>query len=344
MVNSGVVNRQWLLARRPDGAVEQTDFRYHEASIPLLHEGDVLVRTLYFGYDASQRLWMTEDGGYMTAIHLGEPMKTIGIGQVIDSRDPRYTIGAWVEGLMAWEDYSIVRADTPIPLRTLRLGDYPETWNLSALGTAGLAAYFGLTDLLEINGSDVVVVSAASGATGSMAGGISKALGAKKVIGIASGSDKCRWLVEKAGFDAAIDYRKESVADALDIHCPAGVTAYFDNVGGETLDSLFLKMAPQGRVLISGAISSGYGSLKVRGPENFMEICTKMLTVKGLHLMHYRDRMIEGVERLTRLLKEKEVHVEEDIHFGFDRAPELLTTLYTGKRPGKLILKVSDPL
>ncbi|MGB4059521.1 MAG: NADP-dependent oxidoreductase [Burkholderiaceae bacterium] len=342
-MNAPAINRQWLLAHRPTGAVKPEDFRYQEAAVPTPAPGEVLVRTLYFGYDASQRIWLTEDGGYMPPVQEGEPMRTMGIGQVVASLDPAYAVGDLVEGFMSWQDFVLVRSDGPMPLRVLPQADFPLQWHLGVFGVGGLTAYFGVTDVLKIQPQDTVVISAATGATGSLAGGICKALGARQVIGIAGGADKCRWLVEKAGYDHAIDYKSEDIGQRLQALCPQGVDAYFDNVGGDMLDTLLLHMAPQGRVLICGAMSSGYTSTKLQGPSNYMRICTHMLTVKGILLFFYRDRLTEGAEQLAKWVSQGRLHVEEHVVEGFEHAPQLLPTLFSGKRPGKLILHVADP-
>ncbi|MFC8435561.1 NADP-dependent oxidoreductase [Streptomyces sp. NPDC057253] len=337
------VNRQWLLARRPVGGVTTDDFRYAEADVPVPGEGDVLVRTLYFGYDASQRIWLTDDGGYMPPIQVGEPMRTMGIGQVVASRDAGYAVGDLVEGFMSWQDYALVRGDGPMPLRALPPAEYPLSWNLGVFGVGGLTAYFGVTDGLKVRPGDTVVISAATGATGHLAGGIAKALGAKRVIGIAGGPEKCRWIVEQAGYDAAIDYKNDKLDERLRELCPDGVDAYFDNVGGDMLDALLLHMAPQGRVLICGAMSSGYTDVKLQGPTNYMRICTHQLTVRGILLFFYADRLAEGAAQLGAWIREGRLWVAENIVEGFEHAPALLPTMFTGKQPGKLLLKVADP-
>jgi NADPH-dependent curcumin reductase CurA len=342
-MTTAATNRQWLLARRPSGAVKPSDFEYQEGPIPTLADGEILVRTIYFSYDASQRIWLTEDGGYMQPIQIGEAMRTVGIGQVVQSFNPEYPIDSLVEGFMAWQDYVVVRADGPMPLRILPVADYPLSWHLGVFGVAGLTAYFGVTDGLKVKPGDTVVISAASGATGSLAGSIAKAMGAKIVIGIAGGADKCQWLEEKAGYDATIDYKNDNLTERLSTLCPEGVDAYFDNVGGDMLDTLLLHMAPQGRVLICGAMSSGYTDVQLQGPKNYMRICTHMLTVQGIHLFYYNDRLQEGIEELARLVKENKLYVEENLYEGFEKAPELLPTIFSGKAPGKLVLKVSDP-
>jgi NADPH-dependent curcumin reductase CurA len=338
-----MMNRQWLLARRPQGAVEIADFSYNEGAVPELKEGDVLLRSLYFGYDASQRIWLTEDGGYMPPIQIGEPMRTMGIGQVIESKHPDYAKSDLVEGFMAWEDYVIARADGPMPLRILPEGDYPLSWNLGIFGVGGLTAYFGVTDGLKIKAGDTLVVSAATGATGSLVAGIAKALGAKAVIGIAGGPEKCQWLVENAGYDLAIDYNNDNLAERLAELCPAGVDAYFDGIGGTMLETLLEHMAPRGRVLICGAMSTGYTQVGGEAPNNFMLICTKNLTMQGILLFHYRDQFTAGAAQLARWVAEGKLHVAEDVVEGFEHAPALLPTVFSGKAPGKLLLHIADP-
>jgi NADPH-dependent curcumin reductase CurA len=344
MNQEGIRNRQWLLARRPVGDVLPDDFRYHEGSIPQLQDGDVLVRCLYFGFDASQRIYLTDHGGYMPPVQIGEAMRSMGIGQVVDSRDLNFKRGDLVEGFMSWQDYVIARTDGPMPLRVLPKANFPVTWNLGVFGVGGLTAYFGVVDGLKVKPGDTVVISAATGATGSLAGAIAKAMGAKKVIGLAGGAEKCKWIVEKAGYDAAIDYKSENLDERLKALCPEGVDAYFDNVGGNMLETLLENMVPRGRVLICGAMSSGYHSAAVPGPSNYMRICTQMLQVSGILLFFYRERFAEGVQQLATWVAQGKLHVEESLHEGFEKAPLLLPTMFAGKDPGKLLLKIADPV
>lgn len=343
-MNKGSINRRWLVARRPDGLVKAEDFAFAEGPIPALTDGTVLVRSLYFGYDAAQRLWLTEQGaGYLPPIKLGDPMLSGGIGQIVASNNPAYQVGDIVEGLMSWEDYPLVPTLGPIPLRVLPRGDYPLTWNLSLFGVNGLTAYFGVTDGLKVKSGDTVVISSAAGATGLFAGAIAKVLGAARVIGIAGGRDKCQWLVANAGYDAAIDYKGEDLAQRLKALCPNGVNGYFDNVGGQILDTVLLHMADLGRVLICGAISSGYNESKLQGPSNYMQICAHQLTFQGILLPFYKDQIGAAAATLGKWVKEGKLRVEEEIVEGFQRAPELLPTMYTVKNPGKLLLHVADP-
>ena len=338
-----MINNQWLLKRRPAGTVSRDDFDFVSGGIPELDDGDVLVRVLYCGYDASQRIWLTDDGGYMAPIQIGEPMRCMGIGQVVESRDPGYAPGDIVEGFMSWQNYAVVRGDGPMPLRILPRADYPLTWNLGVFSVGGLTAYFGVVDGLKAGPGDTVLISAATGATGSLAGGIAKAMGAKKVIGTAGGADKCRWILETGMFDAAIDYTADFDA-RLREEAPEGVTAFFDSVGGDMLDSVLLQMAPHGRILICGAMSQGYTDVRLQGPANYMRIATHNLTVRGILLFYYRDRLAEGALQMAQWVSEGKLCVAEHVVEGLKKAPDLLPTLFTGKEPGKLILKIADPV
>jgi len=339
------INRQWVVARRPVGAVKPENFALVQGPVPSLQKGKVLLRALYFGYDAAQRFWLTEQGaGYLPPINLGEPMLTGGIGQVIASDNPSYKAGDIVEGLMSWQDYPLVDPEGPIPLRVLPQADYPLTWNMSVFGVNGLTAYFGVTDGLKVKAGDTVVISSAGGATGLLAGGIARILGAAKLVGIAGGRDKCQWLVRNAGYDAAIDYKGEDLDKRLAELCPQGISCYFDNVGGAILDTVFMHMANLGRILICGAISSGYNDTKMQGPGNYMQICARQLTVQGILLPFYKDRIGEAIAALAKWVKEGRLRVHEEIVEGFERAPELLPTMYAVKNPGKLLLHVADPV
>ncbi|WP_205910223.1 NADP-dependent oxidoreductase [Rhizobium sp. FKY42] len=337
------VNRQWVLKRRPVGPVSRADFNYVEGKPPTqLDEGDVLVRALYFGFDASQRIWLTEDGGYMDPIMPGEVMKSMGIGQVVESRHPDYKPGQMVEGFMSWQDYPIMRADGPMPLRILPPADYPLSWNLGIFGVGGLTAYFGVTAGLNVTAGETVVISAATGATGNLACQIAKLKGAK-VIGIAGGAAKCRWVLENTGADHCVDYRAPDYIEQIRALAPDGVNAYFDNVGGEMLNEMIMLMAPRGRILICGAMSQGYEDTRCEGPSNYMQMVNNHLTMVGIHLFFYADQIPAAAQQLGQWTMEGKLRALENHQEGFEKAPDLLPTMFTGKDPGKLVLKIAEP-
>ena len=233
-------NRQWLLAARPDGLIKESDFRWNEAAVPPLQDGQVLIRNLAFSFDPTQRGWMSMDT-YIKAIPIGNVMLAGSVGQVVDSKRPGLARGDLVNGLLGWEDYSISDGKGLMGLQKLPAGTDPLL-ALSLLGTTGLTAYFGTISVGSVKAGETFVVSGAAGATGSVAGMIAKVKGCR-VIGIAGGRDKCEWLTKEAGFDAAIDYKNEKVGDALSKHCPGGIDVYFDNVGGDILDQALARIA-----------------------------------------------------------------------------------------------------
>jgi NADPH-dependent curcumin reductase CurA len=225
-------NRQWLLARRPEGAIKDSDFNLVETEAPIPGEGEVLVRNTMLSCDPTQRGWIAFDT-YLPAVKIGEVVRSIGAGRIVASNNSRFAVGDVVSGLTGWQDY--VAMNPKGQLRKLPPGA-PLELAMSALGLTGVAAYFGLLDVGRPVAGETVVVSGAAGATGSVVGQIGKIKGCR-VIGIAGGPEKCRWLTDEAGFDASIDYKSESVQARLKELCPKGMDIFFDNVGGDILDA-----------------------------------------------------------------------------------------------------------
>ena len=232
------MNRQWLLAAHPAGRpLRDSDFRYHEAPVPEPQEGEILVRSLYFGFDPAQKGWMENVSNYVAPMAIGDVMRGTAVGRVAASRSPGFSDGDIVCGMWGWQDYAVLEAvDDPLTLERVP-ADRPMTTALSVLGLTGVTAYFGLLDIGRPVPGDTVVISAAAGATGSTAGQIAKIAGCR-VIGIAGGRDKCDWLTRELGFDGAIDYKAEKVGARLRELCPDGVNVFFDNVGGAILDAV----------------------------------------------------------------------------------------------------------
>jgi len=347
MTNLHSGNRQWVLRRRPEGLVSVEDFELLDAAVPALTTGGALVRTLYFSFDPTQRGWLNDAPGYMPPVQIGEPMRAVGIGQIVDSNRADLKRGDLVQGLMSWQEY-FLHDDKPHDptFRSLQkiAADVPLTDRLSVFGLTGTTAYFGMVDVGAVRVGDVVVVSGAAGATGSIAGQIARIKGASKLIGIAGGADKCRWLVEKGGFDAAIDYRGEKVAKRLRELAPQGVDLFFDNVGGDILDAVLLNLAFRARVVICGGISSGYGTKMAPGPKHYMQLVFKSARMEGFLLMTYADRMGEAVGELKGWVGAGKLKYEVDVVQGFEHAPDTLRRLFEGRNFGKQLLKVADPL
>ena len=246
------VNRQWLLASRPVGMINESNFEYREAEVPSPGPGEMLVRNLYLSFDPAQRGWTLDRASYVPPVQIGEPMRAGAIGQVIESNHPDFSTGAIVQGTFGWQDYAVVGSGGPISPMPVPPG-VPLTLPLGALGITGLTAYFGLLDLGEPKEGETVVISGAAGATGSVAGQIAKLQGCR-VIGIAGGPKKCAWLTEQAGFDAAIDYKSENLDTRLRELCPSGVDVFFDNVGGSTLETVLGLIAQNARIVLCGGI------------------------------------------------------------------------------------------
>ena len=333
-------NRQWLLARRPKGPVSAEDFRWAVTAAPEPAEGEALVRTLYLSIDPTQRGWMAVDT-YMPAVRIGEPMRSIAVGEVVASRHPALRPGQIVQGLFGWQDYALARAGTPAAATPIVPGVPIET-AMSALGLTGLTAYFGLLEIGRPKKGEAVVVSAAAGATGSVVGQIARLVGCK-VIGIAGGPEKCRRLVESLGFDAAIDYRSEDVAARLRETCPAGVDVYFDNVGGAILDAALANLAMRGRVVVCGAIASYNDPAGPPGPRNYLNLIIKRGRMEGFLVMDFAPRFPEAVARLAEWLREGQLKDEVDVVDGLENAPAALARIFTGANRGKQLVRVAAP-
>jgi len=332
------INRQWRLAARPQSMVGEEHFRWVEEPAPACTaDGQVLVRTLYLSCDPTQRGWMARDT-YLPAVVIGEVMRSFGVGRVVESRHPGYAEGQLVQSQLGWQDYalldgasarlSVVPDGVPIPIA------------MSVLGITGLTAYFGLLEIGRPRAGETVVVSGAAGATGSVAGQIARLKGCR-VVGIAGGPDKCRWLVDEARFDAAIDYRNEDVAARLAELCPGGIDIYFDNVGGEILDAALARLALKGRVVLCGAIADYNRSELGPGPRNYLNLLLQRGRMEGFIILDFLDRAGDAVADLARWVEAGEIRVEVDIQEGLENAPQTLRRLFTGANRGKQLLRVS---
>jgi NADPH-dependent curcumin reductase CurA len=335
-------NRQWLLQARPHGMIKEADFRWNETSVPPLKDGQILLRNLAFSFDPTQRGWMSMDT-YMPAIPLGQTMKAGTIGQVVESRREGFAKGDLVQGLFGWEDYTVNGGEGLMGLQKLPRGTDPIL-ALSLLGTTGLTAYFGTLEVGAIKAGDTFVVSGAAGATGSVSGMIAKIKGCR-VVGIAGGREKCDWLLKEAGFDAAIDYKNENVAEALTKYCPQGINVYFDNVGGEILDHALARMAYGARVVLCGAISQ-YNNLGERnpvGPKNYFNLIMQHARMEGFLVFHFLPRYPEAIAEMSKWYAEGKLKNEVDLQKGLENAPKTIIRLFTGANVGKQLLKLSDP-
>jgi len=334
------INRQWRLARRPRGLVQETDFSWADEAVPAVGEGQLLVRNVCLSIDPTQRGWMARDT-YVPAIGIGEVIRSFGAGQVVGSRHDGFQVGQLVQGGVGWQDYLLSDGGGSLPLSILPPGaDIPLA--LSVLGLTGITAYFGLLEVGRPQPGETVVVSGAAGATGSVVGQIARIQGCR-VVGIAGGPDKCRWLTEKAGFDEAIDYKSERVDRRLRALCPEGIDLFFDNVGGEILDAALASLAMRGRVVICGAIAGYNEKVPPPGPRNYLSLLVKRGRMEGFIVLDYMDRAGEAVESLSKWLAEGKIQHEEDVQEGLENAPAALRRVFEGKNRGKQLVKIADP-
>lgn len=333
-----LTNRQIVLRRRPVGLVQPGDTELISAPAPIPAEGEALLRTTYIGLDAAVRTWLNDQPGYLPPVGIGEVIRAAGVGEVVESRCPAYQVGDIVTTLTGFGEYSIIRDDifsTPIP------GESDQRAIMSVYGSGGATAYFGMKEVGRPQPGDTVVVSAAAGATGSIAGQIARIAGAR-VIGIAGGPEKCRAVVEDFGFDACIDYKNDDLRAALKQHCPKGVNVYYDNVGGEILDAVLGRLAPKARVVLCGVISS-YLTGEHPGPANYVNLLAKSASMQGFNALEMWDRFDEAFADLRRWGAEGLLVHRETVFDGLESCVDALNGLFTGANIGKMLVKVSEP-
>ena len=333
-----VVNHQFQLAARPVGLPKPSDWRYTEEPVPEPREDEVLVKILYISLDPAMRGWMNEGRSYIAPVGIGDVMRALAAGRVIASNHPGVAVGDHVSGVLGVQEYAVVNGNAVTKVDT-QLAPLPVY--LGTLGMPGMTAYFGLLDIGRPAEGETVVVSAAAGAVGGTVGQIAKLKGCR-VVGIAGGGEKCRYVVEELGFDTAIDYKDEDVLAALGHHCSNGIDVYFDNVGGEILDAALARLARHARVVICGAISQYNVTDGMRGPSNYMSLLVNHASMTGFVFSDYLDRVPEAVKEMAGWLAAGKLKAREDIAEGFDAFPATLLRLFTGENTGKLLLKVAD--
>jgi NADPH-dependent curcumin reductase CurA len=331
-------NRRLVLAERPTGQVDETTVRLEEVDVPEPGTGQALVHTRYLSIDPTIRTWMDDVPGYLPPIGIDEVVRSAGVGEVVTSNADQYKVGDLVFGMPGWQDY-VIADDGSGTMQPLPPGVDP-TAALSVFGTTGMTAYFGLLDVGKLNEGDTVVISGAAGATGSTVGQIARIKGAGRVVGIAGTDEKCRWLVDELGFDAAINYRSDNVARQLREACPDGIDLFFDNVGGELLDICLGQLALRGRVVLCGAIASYNARQNAVGPKNYRNLIPKRGRMEGFIILDYLARFPEGQAEMGGWVAEGKVKFAVHLVDGLEKAPDALNLLFTGGNTGKVIVKV----
>lgn len=332
-------NKQWRLKRRPVGMVEEADFEWREEPAGVPGEGEVLVRIVYLSLDPANRGWLIDRPSYLPPVGIGEVMRGLAIGVVEQSEHPGFAPGDIVQGVFGWQQYAVVsgRGLNKLP----KQGPLPLTAYLGLLGHIGFTAYFGLLDVGKPQAGETLVVSAAAGATGSIVGQIGKIHGCR-VVGLAGSEEKCRWIRDTLGFDAAINYKTEPLLKGLQQQCPQGIDIYFDNVGGDMLEAALALINQRGRVVLCGMIAQYNTPEPPPGPRNLINLLVRRARIEGFIVLDYASRFGEAAAQLGKWMAEGKLQYRVDVVRGLENAPRALNKLFDGSNQGKLIVQVSE--
>jgi NADPH-dependent curcumin reductase CurA len=328
-------NLQVLLESRPRGWPSEDNFRFVESAMPPIGDGQVLVKGLYLSLDPYMRGRMNDAPSYVKPVELGAVMCGEVAGEVVESRHPKFTVGDRVAGDLGWQQYAIcdgkgLRRLAPVS---------PLTAQLSVCGMTGITAYVGLLDLGRPEPGQTVVVSAAAGAVGGVVGQIARLKGCR-AVGIAGGPDKCRYVVEQLGFDACLDYKAGNLREQLKAAAPQGVDVYFDNVGGEILDTVLAQMNTFGRIPVCGLISQ-YNATEAYGLQGFRHILVRRLCVRGFIVSDHKDRYATARADLAQWLAEGSLRHYETVAEGLCAAPAAFIGMLRGANLGKQLVRLA---
>ncbi len=333
------MNKQLIFKKRPIGFPEADTFSLETNPIPELKDGEVLIQNHYISLDPAMRGWMNDAKSYIEPVKIDDVMRAGAIGKVVKvNNHPKFKVGDCLTGLGGVQQYSVTNgygwhkvddALAPMPMY------------LGTLGMPGMTAYFGILEVGKIKEGDIVLVSGAAGAVGSIVGQIAKLKGCT-VIGIAGGKEKCNYLVEELGFDAAIDYKSDNVASALKEKCPKGIDVYFDNVGGDILDFALTKLRRNARVVICGAISQYNNKTQIKGPSNYLSLLVNRATMQGMVVFDYADDYGKAAMEMGQWIHQGKLKSKEAVYEGIENFYDTFKRLFTGDKKGKLVLKVIE--
>lgn len=330
-------NRQWKLRARPAGVATREHFDFVTSPVPSPAAGELLVEVEYVSLDPAMRGWLNDAKSYVPPVGIGEVMRAIGVGKVIESQDPGFAAGDFVTGMTGVQAFATApaKAWTKIDPSLVPL----PRW-LGIVGMPGMTAYFGLLDVGgPVKAGETLVVSAASGAVGAVVGQIGKLHG-MRVVGIAGGGDKCRYIVDELGFDAAIDYKHDDVRKKLREACPQGIDVYFDNVGGDHLQAAIEAMRLRGRIAVCGMIAQYNAERPVPGPTNLIQIVGKRLTIRGFIVTDWMNQTPEFLAEVAPLVRSGRIKTKETVVEGIDHAVDAFIDLLRGGNIGKMVVKI----
>jgi len=330
--------RRFLLRERPTGRIGPDTFELSEEALPELADGEALARIDWISLDPTNRMWINDIPTYLPPVGIGEVMRAGGLGEVVASRNPNIPVGQTVQGLVGWQEYAVLSATSLVMPVDLAPGVAPSAY-LGVLGTTGLTAWVGIRDIGKPQPGETVVVSAAAGAVGSVAGQLAKAAGAR-VVGIAGGPEKCALLTEQLGFDAAVDHRAGDWARQLAAATPNGIDVDFENVGGDLMDAVFARLNLGARVALCGLIS-GYNAVDLPpGPRAFGNLLIQRVTLQGFIVLDHLGRAQEAAEDIAGLMAQGKLTPLETVVEGFEQLPTAINMLFDGKNVGKLVVKL----
>ncbi|HEY5635597.1 MAG TPA: NADP-dependent oxidoreductase [Burkholderiales bacterium] len=330
------VNKAWTLASYPSGWVVEENFKLVEGPVPAPKDGEVLVKNLWLSLDPYMRGRLSQQKSYVKGVEIGEVITGETAGEVVDSKHPGFKRGDTVTTPAGWQLYGCVKGDL---LTKVDASKVPLSYFLGCLGMPGRTAYFGLKDIGAPKPGETVVISAASGAVGSVVGQLAKAWGAR-AVGIAGGPEKCAWVKDELGFDACVDYKAGNLYRDLKEVCPKGVDVYFENVGGEILDTMFRLMNFRSRMIVCGLISE-YNATEPYGVKNFRAILVNRIKVQGMIVFDWVDRYAEGNKALADLVIAGKLKYRESVLEGIESAPKGLIGLLKGQNFGKQLVKLA---
>ena len=332
------VNRQITLAARPAGLPKVSDFQLAFSPLPVAAAGEVLVRSVYLSLDPSMRAQLGDAASSSRPVAIGEVMVGGAVAIVLESRDPKFQAGDAVAGMFGWQEYAVARGRE---LRRLDPRAAPISTALGILGAPGLSAFFGLLDICQPQPGETVVVSAAAGAVGMLAGQIAK-IKRCRVVGVAGSDAKISWLVDELGFDAAVNYRTAlDLRDALGRACPDGVDAYFDNAGGATTDAVVQMINTRARIAVCGQMSQYNLEAPELGPRWLTQLISKQAKLQGFLVSGYSERFPQGLKRLASWLKQGKLRYREDVAQGIEAAPQAFIGMLLGQNLGKQLVQLS---
>lgn len=331
-------NKQLKLAKRPSGKPNEDTWTLETNEVVSPKDGELLVKIHYVSLDPAMRGWMDDTKSYLPPVGIGEVMRALVVGEVIESKHEKFKKGTYLQGVGGVQQYVVTDGKgwheidpnlAPLPMY------------LGVLGMTGMTAYFGLLEVGEPKEGETVLVSGAAGAVGAVVGQIAKAKGCR-VIGIAGGAEKCAYITEELGFDAAIDYKNDNLYAAIKEHCADGVDVYFDNIGGELLDAALAFLNFKGRVVICGAISQYNDRENMKGPKNYLSLLVNRGRMEGFIVLDYAKRYQEAAMQMAQWMMAGKLKEQHQIEEGIENFLPTFMKLFSGEKRGKLILKVAE--